>query len=107
MNHGNDSRFLKVLFGSPEGLGSTGQFPEGKLNANDEGEIAIAIAADPETGRVIIDFGPEPVAWIGFSPEQAVDLAQTLLKKASDASVGKFLGKLIETKVERDATASP
>lgn len=72
--------FRKAL-GLPEGLGATGQYPRGKLNDQDQGEIKIAIAADPATQTVLIDFG-KPVAMIGFTAEQASDLAEMLHEKA-------------------------
>lgn len=60
-------------------LGATGQFPEGKLNDDDEGEIRIAIGATG--GKVVIDFG-KPVAWLGFTTQQAREIAASLLEKA-------------------------
>lgn len=64
------------------GLGPTGQFPEGKLTQADEGEIKIGVTS--YQGKVIIDFG-SPVTWIGFTPELADQLAQSLLEKAAKA----------------------
>jgi hypothetical protein len=63
-------------------LGATGQFPEGKLADNDEGEIRVAIGQ--QNGKVVIDFG-KPVAWIGFTPEQAEEIAVTLREHALEA----------------------
>jgi hypothetical protein len=57
-------------------LGPTGRFPEGKLNDSDEGEIRVAIGY--QEGKVIMDFG-KPIAWIGFTPEQAREIAATLI----------------------------
>lgn len=51
----------------------------GKLNANDEGETDLQIGT--ESGRVVIKFA-KPVAWIGFPPEQAIALAEVLIKHA-------------------------
>lgn len=56
-----------------------GEFPNGKLDKSDEGALACAVGH--EKGVVKLLF-PKPVAWIGFTPEQAVDLAQDLLKHA-------------------------
>lgn len=63
------------------GLGATGQYLHGKLCEQDEGEIKIAIAADPAKGVVLIDFG-KPIASIGFTPKQANDIANMLIEKA-------------------------
>ena len=56
-----------------------GEFPNGKLNTEDEGALACGVGH--EKGVVKLLF-PKPVAWIGFTPEQAVGLAQDLLKHA-------------------------
>jgi hypothetical protein len=64
-------------------FGATNKFPQGKLNDNDEGEIAFGVAADKENGKVLINFG-KPVAWFGMDREQAIELANTLRQKADD-----------------------
>lgn len=56
-----------------------GEYPDGKLNANDEGALALVIGENQ--GKVIIRF-PKPVSWIGFTPDQAIDIAQTLISHA-------------------------
>lgn len=61
------------------GLGPTGQFPEGQLVDHDEGEIRIAITT--YQGKVIVNFG-SPVAFIGFTPEQATEIGEMLIKHA-------------------------
>lgn len=62
-------------------LGATGRFPEGKLTPEDEGEIAYAIGQ--QDGKVVINFG-KPTHWIGFTAEQAEDLATTLREHATE-----------------------
>lgn len=62
-------------------LGATGRYPEGKLGAHDEGEIAFAVAADPVNKKILIDFG-KPVAFLGMNKAQAVELGQMLIAKA-------------------------
>lgn len=57
----------------------TGEFPQGRLNASDEGAIALNIGH--ENGKVKIIF-PKPVNWIGFTPEEAVTIAESLIKHA-------------------------
>jgi len=61
-------------------LGATGEFPEGKLTDQDEGEVKFAVGF--KEGKVILDFG-SPVVWMGMSPEQAKELARSLLKFAN------------------------
>lgn len=64
-------------------IGATGNFPSGKLNETDEGELIIAIAADPATGTINIQFG-KPVNWLGLYPHQADAIAEMLKKKADE-----------------------
>ena len=63
-----------------EKMGATGRFPEGKLTELDEGEIRFQVGF--KDGKVVMDFG-QPTAWIGMHPEQAKDLARTLMKWAN------------------------
>lgn len=63
-------------------LGPTGKFPEGKLTDNDEGEIQIAITQTD--GKVVLNLGT-PVAWLGFTPEQAEQIAYSLIENAGKA----------------------
>lgn len=62
-----------------EKLGATGEFPQGKLTEQDEGEIRMAVGA--ANGKVVIDFG-QPTAWVGMDPLQARELAASLMEKA-------------------------
>lgn len=90
-HHGHDNtRDLRELFnGLPERtieqsqFGATGKFPQGRLNDADEGELAMGIAADKENGKVIIHFGT-PTMWVGFDPQQARELAESLQAKADE-----------------------
>jgi len=61
-----------------------GEFPNGRLNANDEGALAVMIGH--EKGKVVMQF-PSPAAWIGFTPEQAMDIAQSLISHARKAGI--------------------
>lgn len=56
-----------------------GEFPDGKLNPTDEGALAVMIGHE---GKTVVMRFPKPVAWIGFTPEQAIDIAQTLITHA-------------------------
>ncbi len=59
-----------------------GEYPEGKINKDDEGALAFMIGV--EDGKVVLKF-PKPVAWLGMPPEQAVQLAQILIQRAREA----------------------
>ena len=58
-------------------------YPDGRLGAMDDGELAIAITE--KNGRVLIHFG-KPIEWIGFTPEQAVEIAQSLWTYSNKAA---------------------
>ena len=60
-------------------FGATGKFPEGKINANDEGEIQFGITNNGS--EVILNFG-KPVKWLGIPPDKARNLAAILIKHA-------------------------
>ncbi len=64
--------------GTP-GLGATGEYPEGKLNEDDEGELRLAVGHNE--GNVILDFG-KPVVWVGLPPDTADAIADMLRKHA-------------------------
>jgi hypothetical protein len=63
------------------GLGATGDYPQGRLTPDDEGGLCIAIGA--RDGKVIVDFG-KAVSWIGFDPQQALELAASIEKRARE-----------------------
>lgn len=62
-------------------LGATGNFPQGKLDDTDQGELRLGVAYDKLNGIVRIDFG-KPVAWLGLGPPEAFAFAKMLLKSA-------------------------
>ena len=64
-------------------LGATGRFPLGKLTPDDEGEIQFAVAADPQTKTVILDFG-KPIVWLGLPRGDAKKLAEMLMEKIKE-----------------------
>jgi hypothetical protein len=82
-HHGDDIDTIRKFLGLQDGLGATGRFPQGQLNPDDEGEIRVAVAADPKQQKVIIDFGKR-VAWIGFDAAQATELGELLIAKAME-----------------------
>jgi len=61
-----------------------GEFPDGRLNKHDEGAIGVAIGH--EGGKVVMQF-PSTVTWIGFTPNQAMELAQSLIEHAKKAGI--------------------
>lgn len=63
-----------------------GEHPAGKLNANDAGAIAMSIAQ--ENGKVVMHF-PKPVAWIGFTGDEAMEIAAVFMKHARAVGLTK------------------
>ena len=62
-------------------LGATGQFPDGKISEQDEGELQMGIAND---GKLVhVNFG-KPVAWFAVPPDVALALASQLTKHAME-----------------------
>ena len=56
-------------------------FPRGKLNQDDEGQLQVRIGIRDAT--VIMDFG-KPTHWLGMAPENARELAALLVKRADE-----------------------
>lgn len=61
------------------------QYTHGRLSSDDEGSLAMAIAADHRNKIVRIDFG-KSVEWLGLPPQEAVALAKLLISKAREIS---------------------
>lgn len=61
-------------------LGSTNDFPRGKLCQDDEGGLRIAVYESDKT--VIINFGKD-IEWIGLDKETALKLANSLMECAA------------------------
>lgn len=81
-HHGenSDSELRKLFEQQREGVRQRA-WPNGRLSASDDGETAIMIAADAAKGAVVMCF-PKPMEWIAMKPEQAVLIAQNLIKQA-------------------------
>ena len=61
------------------------QFPDGRLSAPDQGQVAMKIST--ENGRVRLDF-PHPVKWLAMPPQQAVQLATLIMTRAQALGAG-------------------
>jgi len=73
---GNESQAPKEL-----GLGATGEFPKGKLNEDDQGELKLVVGINKDHKRIIVDFGKE-IAWLGLDAHDARALAAGILGAA-------------------------
>lgn len=65
-----------------------GEFPDGRLNERDQGAVAVAIGH--EKGRVTMQF-PKNLNWIGFTADQAMDIASSLIEHARACGSKKVL----------------
>lgn len=64
-------------------LGATGEYPEGRLHDDDQGELVFALGV--RDGNVVINFGKE-VSWLAMKPQVAADLAAAIIKHARKAA---------------------
>ena len=65
-----------------------GEYPDGKLNEHDAGAIAMAVVT--ENGRVKLVF-PKLVSWVGFTADEAIGLAELIIKHARNCGSKKPL----------------
>lgn len=71
------TRINEMLVDDQAKFGATGNFPDGKISEADEGEIMVGIVGIED--RVVINFG-KPIHWVGFTKEQAKQIAESLIK---------------------------
>ena len=57
--------------------GPTGQFPRGKLNEHDDGELRVALGIDLTTRTIVMDFSRK-ISWLGLDHRSAKELAAKL-----------------------------
>lgn len=65
-----------------------GEYPDGRLNDDDAGAVGLAIGI--ENGRVVLQF-PKPVVWVGFTSDDAVEIAVALMKYARRLGLSKTM----------------
>jgi hypothetical protein len=63
-----------------------GEYPQGRLGPDDAGALPMAISQ--RDGKVVIEF-PKPVSWIGFTGDDAMEIAQILMKHARAVGLTK------------------
>lgn len=68
-------------------VGPTGDYPYGCLGPDDEGELAVAIAADKAHGVVRLEFG-KLIAHLSLPAGHARGLAAVLIAKAEELTRG-------------------
>lgn len=57
------------------------QYPDGKMNEDDEGQLRINLFEDQ--GRLILHFG-KPTAWVGMDRATAMEIGQALIDRAKE-----------------------
>lgn len=61
----------------------TPQFPQGKIHAADEGQVAMRIASDVRRQVVVVEF-EGPVKWLGMPKREALSFAELVTKYANE-----------------------
>lgn len=84
-------------------LGRQGTHSHGKYGDDDDGDLALAIAADPGNRKVVIDFGT-PISWLALDPQGAMQFASTVMRKAILANRGEPLSFELPTEFHLDGT---
>jgi hypothetical protein len=80
-------------FTAKHGLGATGKHPLGEKFSDDQGGLKAAVVGLKEQGLIVVVFG-EPFGWIGMPPQQAVEFAEVLIKRAREISTEPIVVKL-------------
>jgi len=63
-------------------------WPEGRRGPLDDGSLVVAVETEPGLVKIVF---PKPVAWFGFPPDAALQLAQFLIRQAAVAATGRPL----------------
>lgn len=98
-HHSSDNRFdptLVPMADDPamhELMGKLlGEYPEGKLNRDDEGALAFAVGV--HEGKVVVNF-PKPVHWFAMGPELAEMLGNMLIARAKQAHLTAQINRTV------------
>lgn len=65
-------------------IGATGNYPDGKLNQYDMGELNLAVGVDNK-GNVVLQFG-KPVTWLAMTRDEAKSIGEALLRRSADGT---------------------
>lgn len=64
------------------------EYPAGRMGAEDDGQIAYAIATDDRHRTIIIRF-PKPVEWVAMGVQEAEELRQQLSERIAYLKMGQ------------------
>lgn len=70
--------FLQQAIGEPHR-----EYPAGRMGADDDGAIAIAIAVDPKHRTIVLRYA-KPVHWVGMALNDAEQLRHMLSRKIEE-----------------------
>ncbi len=81
-NHHGDHEQLEAMrrFGEQIDGTTRRQYPAGRMGAEDDGELAYAIATDDKYHTIVIRFG-KPVEWVGLGLKEATELRDQLTER--------------------------
>ena len=65
-------------------------YSQGRLNGDDLGDLAAVITTDADKEKIILDFG-KPVTWLAMNADDAISLAQELIRRARTISKKPFV----------------
>lgn len=80
-HHGDEENAIRRRFLEQVEGRAQRSYSRGRVGPDDDGDLAMAIGADPAKGIVVIDYG-KLIQWVGMPPEQAVKMAEMLIEKA-------------------------
>lgn len=90
-HHGHDDwKAAQRFIGEVAGV-SRREFPNGRIGGEDDGETAIAVAADRVHNIIRVQF-THPMAWIGLDEQSARGLIQMLEEKLVELRCGNVTG---------------
>src|SRR5262245_41552954 len=83
-----ESEIMRRLLDQLEGTARR-EYPRGRMGADDEGALSLAVSADRKAGTVVIRFG-KPVEWIGLAPADVAALVKLLIRQAREVATEPF-----------------
>lgn len=64
-------------------MGATGEFPDGRINEGDDGELRLSVGIDIVNQCVVMDFG-QRVSWIGMPKADAEGISKAIAERAKE-----------------------
>ena len=93
-----EEQAVRRLFLEQATGGAVREYPAGRMGADDEGAIAIAMAVDPVHRTIVLRYA-KPVHWVGLALNDAEQLRHMLSKKIEEL---KAMPKVVKKKCPMD-----